>query len=115
MSAISPALLDDVTAALRDAGRSDLVERLVASAQTDTLTSTQSAALMGVASANTVKNWLEGGFFPGAFQTPGGHWRFPRDEVEAVRMRMEELRNRNRHGDLMPVGGVEDSVHPPLP
>ena len=115
MSAISPALLDDVTAALCDAGRSDLVERLVASAQTDTLTSTQAAALLGVASANTVKNWLEGGYFPGAFQTPGGHWRFPRDEVEAVKMRMEDLRNRNRHGDLMPVGGDEDSVHPPLP
>lgn len=115
MSAISPALLDDVTAALRDAGRSDLVERLVASAQTDTLTSTQAAALLGVASANTVKNWLEGGYFPGAFQTPGGHWRFSRDEVEAVKMRMEDLRNRNRHGDLMPFGGDEDSVNPPLP
>lgn len=115
MSAISPALLDDVTAALRDAGRSDLVERLVASAQTDTFTSTQAAALLGVASANTVKNWLEGGYFPGAFQTPGGHWRFPRDEVEAVKIRMEDLRNRNRHGDLMPVDGDEDSVHPPLP
>ena len=115
MSAISPALLDDVTAALRDAGRSDLVERLVASAQTDTLTSTQAAALLGVASANTVKNWLEGSFFPGAFQTPGGHWRFSRDEVEAVKIGMEDLRSRNRHGDLMPVAGGEDSVHPPLP
>lgn len=115
MSAISPALLDDVTAALREAGRSDLVERLVASAQSDTLTSTQAAALLGVASANTVKSWLEGGYFPGAFQTPGGHWRFPRDEVKAVKMRMEELRARNRHRDLKPVGGDEDSVHPPLP
>jgi excisionase family DNA binding protein len=115
MNAISPALLNDVTAALREAGRSDLVERLVATAQADTLTSSKAAALLGVASANTVKNWLEGGYFPGAFQTPGGHWRFPREEVEAVKMRMEDLRNRNRHGDLMPVGEDEDSVHPPLP
>jgi excisionase family DNA binding protein len=115
MSAISPALLNDVTAALREAGRSDLVERLAASAQSDTLTSTEAAALLGVASANTVKNWLEGGYFPGAFQTPGGHWRFPRDEVEAVKMRIEELRDRNRNRDLKPVGGDEDSVHPPLP
>jgi len=115
MSAISPALLDDVTAALREAGRSDLVERLMASTQADMLTSTEAASLLGVASANTVKNWLEGGHFPGAFQTPGGHWRFPREEVEVVRMRMEDLRNRNRQGDLMPVGGDEDSVHPPLP
>ena len=115
MSAISPTLLNDVTAALRDAGRSDLVERLMASAKPDTLTSTQAAALLGVASANTVKNWLDGGYFPGAFQTPGGHWRFSRKEVESVKMRMEELRDRNRHGDLMPVGGDEDSCHPPLP
>ena len=115
MTAISPALLKDVTAALRDAGRSDLVARLEASAKADTLTSTQAAALLGVTSANTVKNWLEGGYFPGAFQTPGGHWRFPREEVETVKMRMEDLRGRNRHGDLMPVSGDEDSVRPPLP
>jgi hypothetical protein len=107
MNAISPALLHDVTAALRDAGRSDLVERLVAS--------TQAASLLGVASANTVKNWLEGGYFPGAFQTPGGHWRFPREEVEAVKIRMEELRDRNRTGNLMPAEEDDVSVHPPLP
>ncbi|MFN4864711.1 MAG: helix-turn-helix domain-containing protein [Cyanobium sp.] len=115
MNAISPALLHDVTAALRDAGRSDLVERLVASTQADTLTSTQAASLLGVASANTVKNWLEGGFFPGAFQTPGGHWRFPREEVEAVKIRMEELRDRNRTGNLMSAEEDDVSVHPPLP
>lgn len=90
MSVISAALLDDVTAALREAGRSDLVERLMASTQADMLTSTEAASLLGVASANTVKNWLEGGHFPGAFQTPGGHWRFPREEVEAAKARMEE-------------------------
>jgi excisionase family DNA binding protein len=115
MSAISPALLDDVTAVLRDAGRIDLVERLMATAQADALTSKQAASLLGVASANTVKNWLEGGHFPGAFQTPGGHWRFPRGEVEATKLRMEELRERNRRGDLIPVDGDEDSVDPPLP
>ena len=115
MSAISPALLDDVTAVLRDAGRTDLVERLMATAQADALTSKQAASLLGVASANTVKNWLEGGHFPGAFKTPGGHWRFPRVEVEATKLRMEELRERNRRGDLIPVDGDEDSVHPPLP
>jgi excisionase family DNA binding protein len=115
MSAISPALLSDVTAALRDAGRSDLVERLVASALANTLSSTQAASLLGVASANTVKNWLEGGHFPGAFQTPGGHWRFPREDVEAVKMRMEGLRDHNRRGDLIPVDEDVDSIHPPLP
>ena len=115
MSAISPALLNDVTTALREAGRSDLVERLVASTQADLLSSTQAASLLGVASANTVKNWLEGGHFPGAFQTPGGHWRFPRAEVEAVKLRMEDLRERNRRRDVVPLDGDDDSVHPPLP
>ena len=95
--------------------RNPLVERLMVSAQADMLTSTEAASLLGVASANTVKNWLEGGYFPKAFQTPGGHWRFPREEVEAVKARMEELRVRNRAGDLMPIGGDEDSVYPPLP
>jgi excisionase family DNA binding protein len=115
MSAISPALLDDVTAVLRDAGRIDLVERLMATAQADALTSKQAASLLGVASANTVKNWLEGGHFPGAFKTPGGHWRFPRGEVEATKLRMEALRERNRRGDLISIDGDEDSGHPPLP
>ena len=115
MNAISSALLNDVTTALREAGRSDLVERLVASTQADLLSSTQAASLLGVASANTVKNWLEGGHFPGAFQTPGGHWCFPREEVEAVKLRMEDLRERNHSRDLMPSGGDEESIDPPLP
>jgi excisionase family DNA binding protein len=115
MNAISPALLNDVTTALREAGRSDLVERLVASTEADVLTSKKAASLLGVASANTVKNWLEGGHFPGAFQTPGGHWRFPREDVEAVKLRMEELRERNRSRDLMPSDGDEESIDPPLP
>ena len=115
MNAITPALLDDVTAVLRDAGRIDLVERLMATTQADVLTSKQTASLLGVASANTVKNWLEGGHFPGAFKTLGGHWRFPREEVEATKLRMEELRDRNRRGDLTPVDGDEGIIHPPLP
>lgn len=45
--------------------------RLVASAKAAQLTSKQAATLLGVSSANTVKNWLEGGWFPGAFQTAG--------------------------------------------
>ena len=110
MSTISPVLLNDLTTALYEAGRSDLVERLVASTQADLLSSTQAASLPGVASANTVKNWLEGGHSPGAFQTPGGHWRFPREEVETVKLRMEELRERNRSRDLIPVDAEEVSL-----
>ncbi len=114
MTAISPALLSDVTAVLREAGRSDLIERLVASAKADTLTSKQAATLLGVASANTVKNWLEGGWFPGAFQTPGGHWRFPLEDVEAVRLCLEDLRDRNSLRDLMPTECDDATADAPL-
>ena len=114
MAATGPALLSEVIAVLREAGRSDLVDRLVASATAAPLTSKQAATLLGVSSANTVKNWLEGGWFPGAFQTAGGHWRFPLEEVEAVRARLEGLRDRNSRRDLTPVD-CDDASAQPLP
>lgn len=114
ITAISPALLSEVTAALQEAGRSDLVDRLVTSTAAALLTSKQAATLLGVSSANTVKNWLEGGWFPGALQTAGGHWRFPLADVEAVRSSLESLRDRNNRRDLTPVDGDDESAEPPL-
>lgn len=114
MTAISPTLLSDVTAALREAGRNDLVDRLVASTAAAPLTSKQAATLLGVSSANTVKNWLEGGWFPGAFQTAGGHWRFPLEDVEAVRSRLDGLRDRNNRRELTPVDDDDALAEPPL-
>ncbi|MFN9610717.1 MAG: helix-turn-helix domain-containing protein [bacterium] len=115
MTAMNPALLSDVTATLREAGRSDLVDRLVTSAAAAPLTSKQAATLLGVSSANPVKNWLEGGWFPGAFQTAGGHWRFPLEDVEAVRSRLEGLRDRNSRRELTPVDCGDESADLPLP
>ena len=89
------------------------MERLAALDPKETLTSSEAARLLGLSSPNTVKNWLAGGYFPGAFQTAGGHWRFPCQEVEAVKRRMEELRDRNRRGDLAPPDSDDDSS-PPL-
>ncbi len=103
MLALSQALYDEVTATLASAGRGDLAKRLDQELRAkETLTSKQAAELLGVASANTVKNWLKGGHFPGAFRTKGGHWRFLRSEVLAVRERMVELRERNLRQDLAP-------------
>ncbi len=108
-------LYDDLTAALAAAGRWDLVRRLAAHRPREILTSGQAAARLGVSSANTVKNWLEAGHFPGAFKTAGGHWRFYRDEVEAVKSRIDELREKNRRADLTPPdAGDEDGPPPPL-
>ena len=114
MHALPQNLDDDGTSALTKAGRKDLVERLVAYRPAEVLTSTEAAELLGVSSANTVKNWLAGGQFPGAFQTQGGHWRFLREEVEAVKARMDELREKNRRGDLTPPDEADEASLPPL-
>ncbi len=127
--------ITEIGSTLASAGREDLVEEIQAlgdnhqqvlreleeltrrlSAMKDAravLTSTEAAKELGVSSPNTVKNWLEGGFFPGAFRTKGGHWRFPRDEVIAVKRRMAELRTRNTQRDLLPPD-ADDAEEPPL-
>ena len=38
------------------------------------------ARILGV-NARTVKRWAEAGKLPGAFRTPGGHWRIPSKAV----------------------------------
>ena len=114
MSALPKPLVQEVISALARAGRDDLVARLEKHGRhEETLTSGQAAALLGVSSANTVKNWLASGQFPGAFKTAGGHWRFLRSEVEAVKERMEELREKNTREDLTPSDPSEAEYPPP--
>lgn len=113
MTSMTAALYADVTSTLRKAGRQDLVEQLAALMPMETLTSSEAARLLGLSSPNTVKNWLAGGHFPGAYQTAGGHWRVPRVEVEAIKRRMAELRERSVRGDLTPPDADDDFV-PPL-
>jgi excisionase family DNA binding protein len=113
MTAIPPALYAEVVDALLQAGRPDLVERLASQETRETLTSTEAAKVLGIASATTVKNWLAGGHFPGAYQTAGGHWRFPRHEVEAVKRHLEALREQNRAGAIGPPE-EDDDGEPPL-
>ncbi|MEM7446842.1 MAG: helix-turn-helix domain-containing protein [Myxococcota bacterium] len=67
------------------------------------LRSGDAARLLGVSSTNTVKNWLEGGAFPGAYKTRGGHWRFPESEVLAVKQQMKELRRRSEADEARPL------------
>ena len=112
---MSQLLFEEVTEALTGSGRADLVKRLRANRQkTRDLTSKQAAELLGVSSANTVKNWLKGGHFPGAYKTQGGHWRFPEAGVLATRAAMEALREKNRTGDLAPSDSEDDEAIPLL-
>jgi excisionase family DNA binding protein len=112
-------LLKEVTTVLTEVGRKDLAERLAKelhveeSRADELLTSGEVARLLGVSSPNTVKNWLEGGHFPGAFRTQGGHWRFPRAEVLEVARRRDELAQRNQHGELT-LPEEQDDGEPPL-
>ncbi len=115
MLALSQSLYDEVTSTLTSAGREDLVVRLEKALRAqETGTSKQAADLLGVSSPNTVKNWLGGGHFPGAFRTEGGHWRFLRSEVLAVSERMNELRDKNRRRDIAPRDADGDEDAPPL-
>ncbi|MCC6874260.1 MAG: helix-turn-helix domain-containing protein [Sandaracinaceae bacterium] len=105
-------LYDEVLAVLVASKRVDLVAKLKACQKPRHLTTGEVAELLGV-SANTAKNWLEGGFFPGAFRTPGGHWRFPMEAVQEAKVRIETLRQRNADGDLRPAE-VDEDDEPPL-
>ncbi len=86
--------LEDVLDYLSPETPDSLVERVRAMHHrvADTWISTgQAARLLGVSSRNTVKNWLQGGCFPSAYQTAGGHWRFRREEVLAVRQAVQNI------------------------
>lgn len=111
---MSPELCNEIASTLEEAGRADLAARLRSEVSQDqVLTSVQAAEVLGVSSPNTVKNWMENGMFPGAYKTRGGHWRFPRSEVERVREQMTKLQEKNAKGDLSPPD-IEDPQEPPL-
>ena len=112
---MSPELRKKVTAALIEVGKDELVREIEAEAQREkeVLTSSEAADLLGVSSPTTVKNWLESGMFPGAYRTKGGHWRFPKEEVEKARSRMLAVRKKNESGDFSPPE-TENPKEPPL-
>lgn len=67
-----------------------------------TLDSNQTAHLLGITSTQTVENWLHGGSFPGAVQTPTGHFRFSLKDVLHTREWMTDLKARRQAGLLEP-------------
>jgi hypothetical protein len=68
----------------------------------DDLLDTQAAAsYLGVTQPDTIRNWLEGGSFPGAFQSRG-QWFFPAVELDKVKRRMDEILAFNTDGKIPP-------------
>ncbi len=66
------------------------------------MTTKEVAELLGVSSPATVKNWLEGGSFPGAVFV-NGEWMFSRVDAEAVKAHLDQYRGH---------GGFEDEEEP---
>lgn len=114
-SELTQPLLHEMTMTLRAAGRDDLADALrnATAEKSRDLRSGEVAELLGVSSVNTVKNWLEGGDFPGAYRTRGGQWRFPKDEVLALKKRMEDLRSKNLRREMTPEDEGSE-LEPPL-
>jgi hypothetical protein len=56
----------------------------------------QATAFLEIDSDESVSNWLEGGYFPGAFQSDG-RWLFPLASLIKVRERLDELQYNNKH------------------
>lgn len=110
---LNSALYQEIKSTLIEAGREDLVKKLVQSERSDTMTSSQVADILSVSSTNTVKNWLEGGYFPGAYKTASGHWQFPLADVLKTKERLEGLKYRNATRDLLP-SDTDDVSEPPL-
>jgi len=59
----------------------------------------EAAKLLGITDQDTIKNWLQGGYFPWAkcfmISWPSGdsdyYWHFDKDEVLKVKARMDKL------------------------
>ena len=69
---------------------------------TKLLTAAEAAEILGISSETTVKNWLEGGSFPGVVWTESGEWRAPLEEVLKVKKWMCDLVEKNQAGDMTP-------------
>jgi hypothetical protein len=54
---------------------------------------------LGVTHLDTIRNWLEGGSFPGAFQSRG-QWFFPAVELDKIKRRMDEILAFNADGKI---------------
>ena len=68
----------------------------------DDLTTGEAATILGVNSINTVKNWFESGAIPGAYRSPGGHWKIPAESVASLAEYRRTQTRRARSVSLAP-------------
>jgi hypothetical protein len=73
----------------------------------DLLDTQAAASYLGVTNLGTIRNWLEGGSFPGAFQSRG-QWFFPVVELNKVKHRIYGIQTKNKNRDLQPPDPSDD-------
>lgn len=67
----------------------------------DLMTTNEVASFLDISSELTIKNWLEGGGFPGSFKTSDDKWIFLRKDVEDVKMYIIKIRQNNKDNILI--------------
>lgn len=70
------------------------------------LTSKEVATILEITSPITIRNWIEGGHFPGSFPSGDGRHFYPLSFVKEVKRWMKELRNKNTRREVE----IEDDV-----
>ncbi len=45
---------------------------------------------------------------------PGGYWRFPREDMETLKLRVKELQAQNLHKTRVPIDKIGDGIDIPL-
>jgi hypothetical protein len=82
-----------------------LVERLLTTinkgvAPVPMFSTEQAASLLGVSNSATIRNWLEGGYFPGAKFIPNVGWQFSPAGIRQCIETCSEIRNLNTLEEL---------------
>ena len=51
---------------------------------------------------------------PPSLPAPGGYWRFPREDMETLKLRVKELQAQNRHKTRVKMDKIGDRIDTPL-
>lgn len=79
----------------------------------ENMTSRETAEYLGITDPRTIKNWLEGGNFPGSSKDEDGKWKFKREQVEQTLRDIERIRHLNEL-QIVQISDADDGYEPPL-